>query len=228
MQGPAKKLPTLVTRQVAINELVPAPYNPRSITPMALKGLEESVTQFGLVEPIIWNEKTGHVVGGHQRLEVLKHMGVASTEVVVVDLNEDQERALNLTLNNDALMGTFNEGVSELLASIKENFPAELYDTLQFGEIYFPGKTLEFVPGADIDYGLAGTDDSQLGLVEGDGGPGQNEVYTLRLILSGDQRAELVEMVRWLAAKYGITAPTDVIFRAVRDAYNYHRATTDG
>ena len=91
------------TRRVA--DLVPAPYNPRAISDGALAGLGESIGRFGLVQPIIVNARTGHVVGGHQRLKVLEAQGVEATDVVVVDLPEAEEKALNLALNSQRDLG---------------------------------------------------------------------------------------------------------------------------
>lgn len=85
-----------------VSKLKPAPYNPRlDIKPgdPVYDKLKRSIEEFGLVEPIVWNKRTGHVVGGHQRLKVLQEMGVEETEVVVVDLDETREKALNLALN---------------------------------------------------------------------------------------------------------------------------------
>lgn len=90
-----------------LSELKPAEWNPRSIPDEALKGLEESINRFGLVEPIVWNKRTGNVVGGHQRLKVLERQGVKSTDVVVVDIPESDEKALNVTLNNPHITGQF-------------------------------------------------------------------------------------------------------------------------
>lgn len=85
-----------------IAELNPAKYNPRK----ALKAgdpeyekLKRSITQFGLVDLPIWNSRTGNVVGGHQRLQVLRDMGATEVDVVVVDLDELKEKALNVALN---------------------------------------------------------------------------------------------------------------------------------
>ena len=80
-------------------ELQAAPYNPRTISDEMLKSLGDSITRFGLVEPIVWNRRTGNVVGGHQRLKVLEAQGVGETDVVVVDLAPEEERTLNLALN---------------------------------------------------------------------------------------------------------------------------------
>ncbi|MBA7584263.1 hypothetical protein ES708_26216 [subsurface metagenome] len=52
-----------------------------------------------MVEPLIWNKRTGNLVGGHQRLKILKELGIEDVEVSVVDLSEVKEKALNLALN---------------------------------------------------------------------------------------------------------------------------------
>ena len=62
--------------RMRIADLAPAPYNPRQISEEALAGLGTSVDRFGLVEPVVWNRRTGNVVGGHQRLKVLQARGV--------------------------------------------------------------------------------------------------------------------------------------------------------
>jgi len=85
------------TRPLA--DLHAAPYNPRTISDEMLKSLGDSITRFGLVEPVVWNRRTGNVVGGHQRLKVLQTQGVAETDVVVVDLAPEEEKTLNLALN---------------------------------------------------------------------------------------------------------------------------------
>jgi hypothetical protein len=77
----------------------------------ALAGLQASVERFGLVEPVVWNRRTGRVVGGHQRLKVLQQMGGETTEGVVVDLPEIEEKALNVALNNPAIAGEFTADI---------------------------------------------------------------------------------------------------------------------
>jgi len=61
--------------------------------------LKRSIEQFGYVEPVIWNKTTSHVVGGHQRLKVLLDMGITEVECVVIEMNEEKEKALNIALN---------------------------------------------------------------------------------------------------------------------------------
>jgi len=71
----------LEIRILPLSELKPAPYNPRrvlSATSPAYRKLKASLTEFGLVEPLVWNELTGHVVGGHATLRVLKELGITA------------------------------------------------------------------------------------------------------------------------------------------------------
>jgi DNA modification methylase len=82
--------------------LIPADYNPRKdLKPgdPEYEKLKRSIEQFGYVEPVIWNKTTSHVVGGHQRLKVLHDMGITEVECVVIEMDEDKEKALNIALN---------------------------------------------------------------------------------------------------------------------------------
>ena len=99
---------TLDVRRLPLSELVPAAYNPRRELPAtdpAYRKLKASLERFGLVEPLVWNESTGRVVGGHLRLRILKELGVAEVPVSVVRLTEAAEKALNLMLNNREAQG---------------------------------------------------------------------------------------------------------------------------
>lgn len=83
-------------------DLLPADYNPRKdLKPgdAEYEKLKRSIEQFGYVEPVIWNKTTDRVVGGHQRLKVLMDMGMTEVDCVVVEMDEDKEKALNIALN---------------------------------------------------------------------------------------------------------------------------------
>jgi hypothetical protein len=101
--------------RMGLTELQPASYNPRKISIEAFQGLGKSIEKFGLLIPIVWNKRTGNVVGGHQRLRYLTEIGETETDVVVVDLDDNEEVALNISLNNKALRGEFTKDVVELL-----------------------------------------------------------------------------------------------------------------
>jgi len=111
--------------------------NPRRISNEALKGLRKSIDRFGLVEPIIWNKRTGHVVGGHQRLKVLRERGDAETDVVVIELDQKQESALNISLNNPAIAGEFSDDLEQLLAEVKQ-FSKKDFDDLRLDKLELP------------------------------------------------------------------------------------------
>ena len=94
-------------RRMPISQLHPAGYNPRKESKLLHDKLKASLTEFGYVEPIAWNARTGRVVGGHKRLEVLRELGYEEVDVVVVDLPEEKEKALNVALNR--LIGEWDE-----------------------------------------------------------------------------------------------------------------------
>lgn len=89
-------------KEIPIDKLNPAPYNPRKdLKPgdPEYERLKKSIQEFDLVEPIVWNQRTGNVVGGHQRLKVLRDLGEKKVAVSVVDLDAKKEKALNVALN---------------------------------------------------------------------------------------------------------------------------------
>lgn len=98
-------------RVMPVADLVPAPYNPRRVLKPSdprYKKLAASLREFGLVEPLIWNEATGHVVGGHARLAILKELGTIEVPVSVVHLSSEREKALNVVLNNHEAQGRYD------------------------------------------------------------------------------------------------------------------------
>ena len=102
---------SLEIRVLPIDQLIPAPYNPRrALSPKspAYRKLVASLTEFGLVEPLVWNESTGHVVGGHMRLRVLRELGTTEVPVSVVRLTDSREKALNVLLNNQEAQGRYD------------------------------------------------------------------------------------------------------------------------
>ncbi len=88
---------------MSLTDLKPAPYNPRvRLKPgdPRYRKLKRSIEHFGLVEPLVWNRRTGYLVGGHQRYQLLCDLGHTDVPVSVVDLPPEQEKALNVILNN--------------------------------------------------------------------------------------------------------------------------------
>ena len=113
-----------------LSELHPAEYNPRKdLQPgdPEYEKLKKSIMSFDCVEPIVWNETSGNVVGGHQRIKVLEDLGYSEIEVSVVNLDDQKEKALNLALNK--ISGDWEQGMLESLItdlSMDVDFDIEL------------------------------------------------------------------------------------------------------
>lgn len=91
----------LILEKKKLSELRPADYNPRkALTPedAEYKKIKNSIERFGYVDPIIINSD-GTIIGGHQRYTVLTDLGYEEAECVVVNLNKNDEKALNIALN---------------------------------------------------------------------------------------------------------------------------------
>ena len=92
----------MLIEKIRTERLIPADYNPRKdLKPgdPEYEKLKRSLEEFGYVEPVIWNKTTSHVVGGHQRLKILLDMGITEVECVVVEMDAEKEKALNVALN---------------------------------------------------------------------------------------------------------------------------------
>ncbi len=113
-------------QKIEASRLNPAPYNPRKDLKPGDKDYEKlkrSITEFGAVEPVVWNQRSGNVVGGHQRLKILLDMGQTLIDCAVVDLDDQREKALNLALNR--ITGDWDEG---LLAALMADLDAADFD----------------------------------------------------------------------------------------------------
>lgn len=111
-------------RKIPVSMINPAPYNPRiDLQPgdPDYEKLKRSIEDFGYVEPLVWNERTGNLVGGHQRFKILlNEQGATEVEVSVVDLDETREMALNLALNK--IRGDWDEEkLALVLAELQES-----------------------------------------------------------------------------------------------------------
>lgn len=88
-------------RKLGVEELKPAAYNPRKALKKGdkeYKKIERSIEEFGYIDPIIVNSDLT-IIGGHQRFTVLKDLGFKEVECVMVDVDKDKEKALNIALN---------------------------------------------------------------------------------------------------------------------------------
>lgn len=140
-----------------VSELLPADYNPRKdLKPSdpEYEKLKRSIEQFGYVDPVIWNKRTGRIVGGHQRLKVLKDCGVTDLECVVVDLSEEKEKALNIALNK--ISGDWDKEKLALLITDLQGTDLDVsltgFDAAEIDDL-FRDKTKGGIKDDDFDVG---------------------------------------------------------------------------
>lgn len=110
-----------------------APYNPRKISKQNFNKLKKVIKEKGLVNTITWNKRTGNLVGGHQRIKVLDILHKTDKYSLVVskiDVDEKEEKQLNIMLNNDNLQGEYD---IDLLKSFKDDF--NFIDDLMFDRL---------------------------------------------------------------------------------------------
>lgn len=118
------------SKVMRLEDIKPAEYNPRvRLTEVdhEYKALKSSIDEFGLVVPLIVNERTGTLVSGHQRLNVMLAEGVEETEVVIVDMEPEREKALCIALNK--ISGQWDYGaLADILEELRDS-PVDILAT---------------------------------------------------------------------------------------------------
>ena len=124
-----------------IKDLNYAEYNPRVISKEDLKKLGESIEKYGFVEPVIIN-KNNTIIGGHQRVNAAKVVGLKEVPCVITDLSKENEKKLNLALNK--IQGEWDyEKLDKVLTSLTNlNYTGfeikDLKKSLEPPKIYLP------------------------------------------------------------------------------------------
>lgn len=114
--------------ELPVDKVIPNPKNPRiDLKPgMPLyEKLKKSIENFGYAEPIIWNEKTGMIVSGHQRFQVMKDIAekegkpLTTVQVVKVSMDESKQDGFMIAVNK--ITGLWDEEkLSALLKDLDE------------------------------------------------------------------------------------------------------------
>lgn len=106
------------------SELKEHPLNPRTLSASAKKKLRNSVKEIGVMDMPVFNEVTGRIVGGHQRIHTIDFLEKYTEgkndyqiEVAVVTLTEEDEAKALARLNNQNLQGSWD---AELLKELSE------------------------------------------------------------------------------------------------------------
>jgi hypothetical protein len=119
-----------VPRTIRRRQILNAKYNPRKIKAANRARLRKSLAEHGLVTTLVWNKRTGNLVGGHRRLDEID--AVEGTDdyaltVAVIDVDPLREKALNLILNNPAAQGEYDDKLlSKLLQELAGKIDKEL------------------------------------------------------------------------------------------------------
>lgn len=100
-----------VVERIHRKQIKNAPYNPRQIDDHARKKLLDNIKKKGLLDALVWNKRTGNLVGGHQRLSILDDLSTTGAnytlDLAVVDLSDKEEKEQNIFFNNPSAQGTF-------------------------------------------------------------------------------------------------------------------------
>lgn len=131
------------SREIQRSQINFANYNPRRITPEARKKLKANLKRVGILGGVVWNEVTGNLVSGHQRISVIDEVNRYNSEtnendylirLEVVQMDEKTEKEQNVFMNNRNVQGDFD---SDMLKDLLDG----------------------------IDYNLAGLDDFDLNML---------------------------------------------------------------
>lgn len=142
-------------RRIRLSEITPANYNPRlDLKPDDPRylALVKSMDEYGNVVPLVFNQRTKTLVGGHQRLKVLLARGETHAEAVIVDLSPEKEKALNLALNK--VSGSWDQAkLAELLDELVKVPELDLQVTgFQVPEIEHLLESLRDPDAAESDF----------------------------------------------------------------------------
>lgn len=133
-----------------------APYNPRQIDDYARKKLRKNLEAMGLLDPLVWNEVTGNLVSGHQRIQLVDAITGTDDYVMdfsVVHLTPEEEKTQNVFFNNPDTQGTYD--VDRLLKMIAN-------EEIDYREAGFDDMTVQ-VMAEDTEY--------EISMIDGDDAP---------------------------------------------------------
>lgn len=124
--------------KVALKDLVSPDYNPREISDVEMEKLKRSIKDFGYVDPIIVNDVDNNILGGNQRYEAMKQLGIQEAEVSFVHITDpNKAKALNLRLNK--LSGEWdNAKLNDVIQELEINhFDLEItgFNSMDIAEI---------------------------------------------------------------------------------------------
>lgn len=121
-------------RPLRMSQIKPDPNNPRDISTEALQGLKTSIERFGYVDLLVVNKRNMQLVSGHQRYKVLTTQGVEEALCILVDVDEVQQKAMALSLNNQEIAGHWTAAIIPILEELRNQAPDD-YINLRLREL---------------------------------------------------------------------------------------------
>ena len=149
----ANKLENFVMETVSRKDIRGADYNPRRISESAKKKLRRKMKEWGMLQPIIVNRRTMTIVGGHQRMDAMDSLlrkDDYSLTVAMIDVDEKEEAAINVFLNNPSAQGEWDVMA---LQGMRDMFPDMDFE-LDFG--FDPSDIDVMMLETGEDFGIVG------------------------------------------------------------------------
>ena len=189
-----------------ISDIIPADYNPRELTKKQYAEIKESIAKFGLVDPLIVNihpTRKNILVGGHQSLQVIIDMGLKTAPCVEVNLDEKQEKELNIRLNKNH--GQWNY----------DNL-ANFFDVDNLVDWGFDSKELNFSNVAQLNETMSAVDNE----FDGEGNDYlPSQVRMVQLFLSSETEPIFRTQIEKLKEVYNSDNITDAVMTAIKNEY---------
>lgn len=143
-------------QKAKISDLISPEWNPRQITPEELEKLENSLNEFGYIEPIIVNDVNNHIVGGNQRYKALQQLGYDEVDVVYVHIEDlNKEKACNVALNK--ISGDWDHDKLQVVLEEIELSPIDIkltgFEELELKELNIERESND----AELNYDPLGT-----------------------------------------------------------------------
>jgi hypothetical protein len=104
---------------VRVKDIKTASWNPRRASRKGLNMLSKSFEEFGNLQPIVINKRTNTLLGGHQRLKVLRRKNIKETEAWIVDQSAEDEKTIAIALNNH-VADFDSKGLGSMLADLQK------------------------------------------------------------------------------------------------------------
>lgn len=118
-------------REMKLSDIIPDPKNPRKkLTDEEMGRLKTSLSELGNLQPVVFNIRTGKLLGGHQRLKAYQQLGEKVTQVWCVDIDANKARKAMLALNN--VVGRYDDtllrDILNDLQKVGENLESTLFE----------------------------------------------------------------------------------------------------